>query len=57
MAMRKRRKATKKPAKKALSVTQKWNQLKSQTERAGMKVSVKNRKVVVARRSKRRKKR
>ena len=55
--MRKRRKATKKPAKKALSVTQKWNQLKGQTERAGMKVTVKNRKVVVARRSKRRKKR
>jgi hypothetical protein len=51
---RKRRKRT---AKKALTVTQKWNQLKRQTESAGMKVRVKNRKVVVARRSKRRKKR
>lgn len=51
------RKKRKRTAKKSLTVTQKWNQLKRQTEGAGMKVSVKNRKVVVSRRSKRRKKR
>lgn len=50
MAMRKRRKVTKKRSTKRLTVTQKWNQLKRQTERAGMKVMEKAGKVVVARR-------
>ncbi len=54
MAMRRRKKATKKRTtkrkSKRLTVAQKWNQLKRQTERAGMKVSEKAGKVVVSRR-------
>lgn len=52
MAMRRRKKTKRKTSsKKKLTVTQKWNQLKRQTERAGMKVMEKNRKIVVSRRS------
>lgn len=56
MAVRRRKRTTKRKSssKKKLTVTQKWNQLKRQTERAGMKVMEKNRKIVVSR--KRRKK-
>jgi len=37
---------------KKLTVAQKYRQLKSQTERAGMKVTEKNGKIVVTRRKK-----
>lgn len=51
MAVRKKRKRTG----KRLTVGQKWNQLKRQTEQAGMKVMEKAGKVVVSRRKTRKK--
>lgn len=54
MAVRKRKttKRKKKPAKR-LTVTQKWNQLKRQTEQAGMTVTERNGKIVASRKKKR----
>ena len=41
--------------KKKLTAAQKYSQLKRQTESAGMKVSEKNRKIVVARKKRKKK--